>query len=415
MPHKIRFLALCTIAVLTVSCSDSNQPTSSSSPTSAVIARLAPCASIGDRVWLDLDCEGDQDKDEVNGGFTEPGVPDVTVNLYTCEGAFVATTTTDANGFYVFNDLEDTESFRVCFVLPPGYSFAPVDQGPNDGLDSDAGADGCAPCISPNECETIRGIDAGLCREDTPEPCASIGDRVWLDEDCEGDQDKDEGGFTEPGVPDVTVNLYACDGALVATTTTDADGFYLFSNVDDTIDYRVCFVLPAGYSFAPKDAAGGNDGIDSDAGADGCTDCFGLDECEDRRDVDAGLCREEEEEGEGCTPGFWKNHYTHWAATGYSPDDVFDEVFGCEIFGDDTTLGEAVHVELMHNVLAFHGVAALLNANHPGVDYAYDEGEVIAFVCDGNKDALADANEEGCPLSGGNTTGGGGGGGKKKD
>ena len=537
MHHKLRFLALCTLAVLTASCTDSNQPNDSASPTSAVVERLAPCASIGDRVWLDEDCEGDQDKDDT--GFTEPGVPDVTVNLYTCEGGFVASTTTDANGFYVFNDVEDTGSYRVCFILPDGYSFAPVDQaGGNNGEDSDAGADGCAPCISPTECETIRGIDAGLCREDTPEPCASIGDRVWLDEDCDGFQDKDDTGYTEPGVSNVTVNLYTCTGAFVATTTTDANGAYLFSNVDDALDYRVCFVLPAGYSFAPKDQ-GGNNGEDSDVGADGCTDCFGVGECEeirnidaglcredtpepcasigDRvwfdedcdgfqdkddtgytepgvgnvtvnlytcegafvattttdgngaylfsnvddaldyrvcfvlpdgysfapkdqggnngedsdvgpdgctdccgvgeceeiRNIDAGLCREDEEEGESCSPGFWKNHYTHWGPTGYSPDDIFDDVFGCEVFGDDTTLGEAIHNEITHNQLAFHGVAALLNSTHPDIDgFAYSESEVKDLVCDGNQTRLADSVTDICPLSGGNTNGGGGG--KKK-
>jgi hypothetical protein len=246
------------------------------------------------------------------------------------------------------------------------------------------------------------------------EACAEIGDRVWFDADCDGIQDKDDTGYTEPGVEGVTVNLETCAGEIVATTTTDATGFYLFDNVEDTIEYRVCFVLPDGYSFAPKDQ-GGSEGLDSDANADGCTDCFSVGDCKPVRYRDAGLCREKEEGGEGCTPGFWKNHYTHWAATGYSPDDIFDDVFGCTIFGDDTTLGEAVHVELMHNVLAFHGVAALLNAAHPDVDYAYDETEVREFVCDGNKDALADANESLCTLSGGNTTGGGNTGGGKKN
>ena len=36
--------------------------------------------------------------------------------------------------------------------------------------------------------------------------------------------------------------------------------------------------------------------------------------------------------------------------------------------------------------------------------------DVIDAACSGDKDTIADANEEGCPLSGGNTTGGGGGG-----
>jgi len=310
----------------------------------------------------------------------------------------------------VFSNVDDALDYRVCFVLPSGYTFAPKDAAGNDGIDSDAGNDGCTDCIDVGDCATVRGVDAGLCVNE-PEACASIGDRVWIDLDCDGHQDKNDAGFTEPGAAGVTVKLYTCEGQLVATTTTDATGFYVFSNVDDALDYRVCFVLPSGYTFAPKDAAG-NDGIDSDAGNSGCTDCFGVGECEEIRNVDAGLCREEEE-GESCSPGFWKNHYTHWAPTGYSPSDIFDDVFGCEIFGDDTTLGEAIHIEWTHNVLAFHGVAALLNATHPDIDgFAYTEDEVKDLVCDRNKTALSESVTDICPLSGGNTNGGGGGKGK---
>lgn len=240
----------------------------------------------------------------------------------------------------------------------------------------------------------------------TLEACGEIGDRVWLDEDCDGHQDKDDTGFTEPGAEGVTVELRTCAGALVSSTTTDATGFYLFEDVEDTIEYKVCFILPEGFNFSPANL-GGVEGADSDAGADGCTSCFFIEDCKPIRTIDAGLCKKEEEGGEGCTPGFWKNHYSHWAATPYSPDDVFDSIFDCDIFGDDTTLGEAVHVEWTHNVLAFHAVAALLNASHPDVDFGHDVSWVQDQVCDGDKDDLADANEQGCPLSGGNTTGGG--------
>jgi hypothetical protein len=401
MRRHLRFFLLCTAVALTAGCSDNNEPvgTAMHGATSSKGQLTAGCQSIGDRVWLDLDCDGVQDKNDA--GYTEPGVPNVTVNLYNCDGGLLATTTTDATGFYLFSDLDEYGQYRVCFVLPAGYSFTAKDQGGSEGLDSDAGADGCTDCIDPIDCKPFRNIDAGLCAEET-NPCASIGDRVWLDLDCDGHQDKNDAGFTEPGVPDVTVNLYTCDGQFVATTTTDATGSYLFSDVDDALDYRVCFVLPAGYTFAPKDATG-SDGTDSDAGADGCTDCFGVGDCEQIRNVDAGLCREEEE-SESCSPGFWKNHYTHWAPTGYSPNDIFDDVFGCEIFGDDTTLGEAIHIEWTHNQLAFQGVAALLNATHPDIDgFAYSEQEVKDLVCDRNKTALSASVTDICPLSGGNT------------
>jgi hypothetical protein len=401
------------MAALAAGCTDSNQSTNPSFPDGSLAVKPyggQTCSSIGDRVWLDENCDGVQNKNDA-GEFTEPGVGGVVINLYTCAGAFVATTTTDGNGFYIFEVADEIEDYRVCFVLPDGYSFSPANVG-TEGGDSDAGADGCTSCFTGGECKVLRNIDAGLCRDEEPCP-SSIGDRVWLDENCDGTQNKNEAGdFTEPGVAGVVVNLYTCDGAFVATTTTDGDGAYNFDVPDEIEDYRVCFELPDGYSFSPANV--GSEGLDSDAGADGCTSCFTGGECKVLRNIDAGLCRDEEEGGDGCTPGFWKNHYTHWAATGYSPDDVFDDVFDCDLFGDDTTLGEAVHIEDTHNILAFHAVAALLNAAHPDVNFGLSESDVQDAVCDGDKDRLADANEEGCPLSGGNTTGGGGGGGGEK-
>jgi hypothetical protein len=400
MRRHVRFFLLCTAAILMAGCSDTNEPVGTAGPEATLSKRqlTTGCQSIGDRVWLDLDCDGVQDKNDA--GFTEPGVADVTVNLYNCDGDLLATTTTDATGFYLFSDLDEYGQYRVCFVLPAGYTFTAKDQGGSEGSDSDAGADGCSDCIDPVDCKPFRNIDAGLCRDES-EPCAEIGDRVWVDENCNGLQDKNDQDVEEQGLAGVIVNLYTCAGALVDTDVTDASGNYLFTDVDDALSYRVCFVLPDGYDWSPKDQ-GANDGIDSDVNADGCTDCFELDECEVDRTRDAGVCREEE--GESCSPGFWKNHYTHWVPTGYSPSDIFDDVFGCEIFGDDTTLGEAIHIEWTHNVLAFHGVAALLNATHPDVDgFAYTEDEVKDLVCDRNKTALSASVTDICPLSGGNT------------
>jgi SdrD B-like domain len=44
-----------------------------------------------------------------------PGAPGVVLNLYTCEGEFVATTTTDANGAYRFDVPDKVQDYKVCF------------------------------------------------------------------------------------------------------------------------------------------------------------------------------------------------------------------------------------------------------------------------------------------------------------
>jgi hypothetical protein len=114
-----------------------------------------------------------------------------------------------------------------------------------------------------------------------------------------------------------------------------------------------------------------------------------------------------EEEGEGCTPGFWRQdqHFDSWV--GYDPDDDFEVVFGVDASFDPHTLGDAVLLGGGGEyALARHAVAALLNAASPDVDYPYTEAEVIAMVqaayasgdFESAKDVFEAANEAFCPL-----------------
>jgi hypothetical protein len=124
-------------------------------------------------------------------------------------------------------------------------------------------------------------------------PLAAIGDTVWLDEDRDGIQDAGE-----PGFPGVTVNLYDCSGpdVLVATTVTDANGYYLFSDLLPGY-YRVEFIAPGGYVFTLQNQ-GADDAVDSDADPlTGLADCTLLDPNEEDMTWDAGL-HEEIEYGE---------------------------------------------------------------------------------------------------------------------
>lgn len=104
--------------------------------------------------------------------------------------------------------------------------------------------------------------------------------------------------------------------------------------------------------------------------------------------------------GEGCTPGYWRNHLDEWAASGYSPGDDFDTTFGVDYFNPDITLGDAINLGGGGvNKVARHGTAALISAAHPGVNYPYTVAQVIAIVQSGNVDPLVAANEQGCPLN----------------
>ena len=144
-----------------------------------------------------------------------------------------------------------------------------------------------------------------------PEPC-SLGDTVWYDTDEDGIQDPDE-----LGIPDVTVHLMDCQGQILATTTTNADGFYLFSNLMPG-DYNVHFVAPLGFVYSPQDQ-GSDDAVDSDVDpATGMTICTTLESGENDMTWDAGLYLPPPPEGCTLTIGYWKNH----AGFGPQPDNL---------------------------------------------------------------------------------------------
>ena len=84
-------------------------------------------------------------------------------------------------------------------------------------------------------------------------PAVSLGDYVWWDADRDGLQDD-----SEQGVPGVVVNLYhpADPTTVIATTTTDADGFYSITGLAGGASYIVEFVRPGDAEFTLRDQPG---------------------------------------------------------------------------------------------------------------------------------------------------------------
>ena len=86
---------------------------------------------IGDRVWEDYDRDGIQDA-------IEPGVSGIVVKLYDGQGSLVGTDSTDAGGYYAFNNLPPGDYVLEFSNLPPSMNIGAKDQGANDYVDSDA-------------------------------------------------------------------------------------------------------------------------------------------------------------------------------------------------------------------------------------------------------------------------------------
>jgi hypothetical protein len=260
--------------------------------------RVVP-ALLGDRLWEDRNGNGLQDCTDTNGngiigdmGDTGPecnaGVPNATVNLRTpdgggnCVGGILATTTTDSQGFYQFNNLS-AGTYCVEFVPSAGYCpagnpvFTMANVGANDAIDSDAGANGRTGPVTLALGDVNRTVDAGIYCP------ASLGDFVWNDTNQNGIQDAGE-----PGIGGVQVKLYACDGTELMTTTTDANGLYHFGGLKPG-SYFVAFTKPSGFEFTLQNA-GGDTAKDSDANpANGTTACVTLASGEHNPTIDAGL------------------------------------------------------------------------------------------------------------------------------
>ncbi|NJN34722.1 MAG: hypothetical protein HC817_11195, partial [Saprospiraceae bacterium] len=232
-------------------------------------------ATLGNFVWIDANKNGLQD-------VGEAPVKDVIVQLHKADGALVATDTTDAAGLYLFENLQPGEYYLqfVTNSLPNNYSFTTANVGTADSLDSDADALGKTAVTTLEAGEIDLTWDLGI----TSKP-ASVGNFVWYDSIKDGFQQ-----LGEAGVANVIVELRKTDGSLVATDTTNADGLYLFENVNPD-EYYIQFVtnsLPNNYLFTTANA-GVNDEDDSDADANGKTPNFNVAAGEQNLSLDLGI------------------------------------------------------------------------------------------------------------------------------
>lgn len=236
---------------------------------------VAP-ATVGDRVWLNLNENGLQDSGE-------PGLAGVSVELSRIDGTGVQFTTTDSSGAYQFSAAPG--DYRVSWLAPVGYGLVEADQGTDDDADSDAlglpgGSFGMSAVFTLHAGDTVVNLDAGF-RSTTP---GFVGDRVWYDRNGNGLQDPGEWGLAG-----AEVRLLDDTGEVVAITYSGGDGAYGFSEVSPGT-YRLQFIPPQSFNlvFSPQHA-GTEPWLDSDAASDGRTDLFTVSAGQGIDSLDAGL------------------------------------------------------------------------------------------------------------------------------
>lgn len=221
--------------------------------------------SIGNFVWHDQNANGVQD-----GG--EPGVENVQVQL-TFRNGWVVTdvfdnpvlpAVTDAAGNYTFNNLRPGE-YNIMVNPPAMWLFSDPNVG-GDATDNDFDAGGIyVPFFIINSGETTTNVDAGIYKN-----IIVIG-TVWVEQDDDGVQQLP----AELGLAGVTVNILGSPGgAVVATSTTNANGEYMFEVKPG--DYTISVV---GGNFGPGNPLNGlvsctptsdpNNDVDLDDNGDG--------------------------------------------------------------------------------------------------------------------------------------------------
>jgi 5-hydroxyisourate hydrolase-like protein (transthyretin family) len=236
----------------------------------------APRFAVGDLVWKDNDRSGRQ----------EPGEPagsGISVQLVNGRGDVVQSTKTSSAGRYAFDRLvAGTYSVRFAGITP-GYKLATSGRGDDQARDSDPDYTGETPPFTLGVDEAnVRPttaadqvdadyinptIDAGI----TPIRYA-VADRVWLDVNRDGIQ--------QPGEPaaEAKVSLLTPLHTVLATTTTDAQGHYQFTDLKAG-RYRLQFTSMTAHRAWTKPRAGDNAASDSDADAgSGETPIFKLDQ-----------------------------------------------------------------------------------------------------------------------------------------
>jgi len=175
-------------------------------------------ADISGQVREDLDGDGDL-------GDTDPVITNVTVILYTdpnadgdpSDGTAILTNVTDHLGSYIFSNVV-SGTYVVVQTDLPGYVSTADSDGPNDNMIAVV-MPGAVHSMGHDFLDTRPGAVAGQVRHDT---------------DADGDL-----GDTDDGIPGVTILLHTdpngdgdpADGTVIATNSTDASGYYTFTNV----------------------------------------------------------------------------------------------------------------------------------------------------------------------------------------
>ncbi|MFZ1458141.1 MAG: SdrD B-like domain-containing protein, partial [Saprospiraceae bacterium] len=226
-------------------------------------------ATIGDRVWNDLNMNGIQE-------FGEPGLANVKVSLHNQSGILLDTTRTNGQGIYSFMNLRQ-RLYYLQFSLPEGFQFTIQNAPGSNEDDSDVDNAGTTPLISLAHGSNLLQIDAGIFRSSA----RIVMGKVW--------NDTNEDGICNTGETYETgVKVYLKDlvtGEVKSSITNHAGRYALITN--NVGEHHVVVEAPDDFVFTEKGM--GNDyESDSDVNELGISDVLMLTDQYIMKYIDAG-------------------------------------------------------------------------------------------------------------------------------
>ncbi len=323
--------------------------------------QVPPVIEIGGQKINDLDGDG------VIDAGVDLGIEGWGISLYLDEdgdgeadaGEIVASTTTDADGFYLFTDLN-----------PGDYLVVEEDR---------SGWTATTPMLI--ELDGITSGDTSFGNDFLNFDLFDISGTKYSDANGNGAFDTGEQGLA--GVT-IYVDLNGndvFDSADEPWTVTGSNGIWSITDLGpDALGMDVREVVPSGYL---------QTGAESHTLASTSQDQSGLDFFNFKLPDDPGG----EGEGRGNTPGFWKNHIAIFEQeTGRSGDDLYEDVFGVELkfdgkggerkqkYPDDPSLAEALAAKGGgEGALLRASTAALANAASDDVNYKYGDSDSLVI------------------------------------
>ncbi|MBK8623008.1 MAG: DUF11 domain-containing protein [Saprospiraceae bacterium] len=157
-----------------------NDPNYDNTCPECTFVSLVRPSRIGNFVWHDINGNGIQDTGE-------PGIPNVTVNLYTSSGDYISSVSTNQTGNYLFPFVVPGD-YQLRFDIPTGFTPTFSNMG-NAANDSDIDQQGLVSVFNVGFEEYLLSKDAGFYR------CVPIGELVWYDSNKNDIADQVENGI----------------------------------------------------------------------------------------------------------------------------------------------------------------------------------------------------------------------------